>query len=171
VADRASPDDWLEALGVVTQFINCLIRQEQFGGLEDAEFDLVIVSYDGLHADRREEIRRHLDLIMTGALQDRMEVKYAAEIRQRRMEGSRTDRAWKFFEPAPAACGFWPPARSTFMSSGATSTGRSRPRPRLSTARRWLPTTRGGMCCGTRPVTPRWPAGWTTTSSTPRTWQ
>ena len=68
-----------------------------------APFDVVLVPFpyvDRLAEKRREEIRRHLDLITTGALQDRLDARYAAEIRQQRMTGNRTNRAWKFFEPA-----------------------------------------------------------------------
>ena len=90
-------DDWLGALDVVRQFINFLIRQERLGDMEDTEFDLAIASYDALQEKRRGEIRRHLDLIMTGALQDRLDVKYAAEVKRLRMAGDRVNRAWKFF--------------------------------------------------------------------------
>jgi type IV secretory pathway TrbD component len=101
LVDPANQDGWLEALHVITQFINCLVRQERLGDLPDQEFDQVIWAYDRLEDKRREEIRRHLDLIMTGALQDRLEFKYAAEVKQRRMADNRAERAWKFFQPVP----------------------------------------------------------------------
>lgn len=100
LVDPASQDGWLEALDVITQFINCLVK-EDFGKLSDQEFDQVISAYDRLEEKRREEIRRHLDLIMTGALQDRLDAKYAVEVKQRRMDGKRAERAWKFFQPVP----------------------------------------------------------------------
>jgi hypothetical protein len=99
------PDQWLNALSVITKFINCLIRQESSGDLNDEEFDLVIREYDGLQDERREEIRRHLDLIMTGALQDRVDAKYAEEVKERRMAGYRKERAWKFFQAIPTSPG------------------------------------------------------------------
>jgi len=101
LVDPANQDGWLAALNVIAQFINCLIRQESSGDPPDEEFDQVIWAYDRLEEERREEIRRHLDLIMTGALQDRLDAKYAAEVKQRRMAGNRAGRAWKFFQAVP----------------------------------------------------------------------
>jgi hypothetical protein len=100
LVDPANQDGWLEALDVITQFINCLVR-ESFGDLPDQEFDQVISAYGRLEEKRREEIRRHLDLIMTGALQDRLDAKYAVEVKRRRMADNRAERAWKFFQPVP----------------------------------------------------------------------
>jgi pimeloyl-ACP methyl ester carboxylesterase len=100
MSDSGARDGWLAALHVIMMFINCLIRQEGYF-VEDEEFDRVIAAYDSLEESRREEIRRHLDLIMTGALQDRLDSKYAAEASRLRMEGNRAGRAWKFFEADP----------------------------------------------------------------------
>ncbi len=106
--DQETEDEWLSALKVILQFVNCLIQQDR-GSLDDEEFEFVIEDYDHLQKDRREEIRRHLDLIMTGALQDRLDTKYAAEIEQARKAGNRERRAWKFFAPVPE-----PPRLETF---------------------------------------------------------
>ncbi|GAA2165076.1 hypothetical protein [Actinomadura napierensis] len=99
VQDQSDP--WLETLHVITNFINCLIVQEHSGDLTEADLDPAIQDYDNLPEERREEIRRHLGLIMTGALQDQLDVRYAAEATKRRMAGDRTGRAWKFFAPIP----------------------------------------------------------------------
>ncbi|TDD78004.1 hypothetical protein [Actinomadura rubrisoli] len=111
-------DGWIDALNVITQFINCLIRQERSAGVEEAELDLAILEYDRLPEERREEIRRHLDLIMTGALQDQLDAKYAAEAKRRRMAGNRTERAWKFFAPVPE------PPRAVTLAEPEFGTGR-----------------------------------------------
>ncbi|HEU5024678.1 MAG TPA: hypothetical protein VFV01_07110 [Spirillospora sp.] len=101
MVDQRSVDGWLDALQVITAFINCLIQQERTGGLEETELGLATAEFDGLPSARREEIRRHLDLIMTGALQDQLDARYAAEVRRHRMAGDRAERAWKFFAPVP----------------------------------------------------------------------
>lgn len=108
LVDQEIKDDWIPALWVIVQFINCLIEQDR-GTIDDENLELVIQDYDRLQKDRREEIRRHLDLIMTGALQDRLDTKYAAEITQNRMAGDRKIRGWKFFAPIPE-----PPRLETF---------------------------------------------------------
>jgi pimeloyl-ACP methyl ester carboxylesterase len=100
MSDSGAGDAWLAALQVIMMVINCLIQQEGYF-VKDEDFDRVIAAYDRLEQDRREEIRRHLDLIMTGALQDRLDAKYAAEAGRLRMEGNRAGRAWKFFQADP----------------------------------------------------------------------
>ncbi|RKS77128.1 hypothetical protein BZB76_2502 [Actinomadura pelletieri DSM 43383] len=111
-------DGWVEALNVITQFINCLVRQERDGMPADEELDLVTDEYGRLPAERREEIRRHLDLIMTGALQDQLAARDAEEVRRLRMGGDRTERAWKFFAPVPE------PPRAVTLDAPEFGTGR-----------------------------------------------
>lgn len=101
IANESNADEWVAALTVIKEFLNCCI-QYQRGKVGDGDYDELIQAYDDLGQDRREELRRHLDLIMTGALQDQLDVKYAAEIERNRVSGDRAGRAWKFFEATPA---------------------------------------------------------------------
>ena len=64
----------------------------RYGRLDGAELTQVFLAYDALDGKRREEIRRHLDLMMTGTLQDRMEARYAEEVKSLRMDGEREAR-------------------------------------------------------------------------------
>src|SRR3984957_9701662 len=98
MVDTNHRDGWMEALRVVTRFVGCLMYEVQHGRLDGADLTQVFLAYDALDGKRREEIRRHLDLMMTGALQDRMEARYADEVKSLRMDGEREKRAWKFFE-------------------------------------------------------------------------
>lgn len=100
MADSGKRDEWLKALAMIMQLMNCMTRQER-GEIDDDDYDHIVLAFDELGKERREEIRRHLDLIMTGALQDQLDARYAAEIRQNRMSDDRERRAWKFFEPNP----------------------------------------------------------------------
>jgi hypothetical protein len=101
MVDKNRRDGWMEALRVVTQFVSCLIYEVRYSRLDGAKLTQVFLAYDRLDGQRREEIRRHLDLVMTGALQDRMENRYVDEAKSLRMDGEREKRAWKFFEPDP----------------------------------------------------------------------
>jgi hypothetical protein len=101
MTDRQHPDEWAQALYVITRFIDCLVYQDRFGTLDDAQLDQVVSEYDRLKERRQEEIRRHLDLIMTGAVQYRLDASHAAQIEAQRKRGKRASRAWKFFEPDP----------------------------------------------------------------------
>lgn len=100
-ADSKNADEWLAALTVIKEFLNCC-TQYQRGKVRDQDYDGLIQAYDDLGQQRREELRRHLDLIMTGALQDQLDVKYAVEIERNRVSDDRAGRAWKFFEATPA---------------------------------------------------------------------
>lgn len=101
MVDTNRRDGWMAALRVVTRFVGCLMYEVRHGRLDSADLTQVFLAYDALDAKRREEIRRHLDLMMTGALQDRMEARYAEEVKSLRMDGEREKCAWKFFEPDP----------------------------------------------------------------------
>ena len=101
MVDANRRDGWMEALRVITRFVGCLMYEVRYGRLDDADLTQVLLAYDALGGKRREEIRRHLDLMMTGALQDRMEARYAEEVKSLRMDGEREKRVWKFFEPDP----------------------------------------------------------------------
>jgi hypothetical protein len=120
MVDASRRDGWMEALRVVTRFVSCLMSEVLRGGPGDADLTQVFLAYDALDGKRREEIRRHLDLMMTGALQDRMETRYAEEVKSLRMDGEREKRAWKFFEPDPC-----PPILAHLPEPRMSATGRA----------------------------------------------
>jgi hypothetical protein len=95
---------WKTAVGVIYQLIQCLIAQEKRGAADPVEFGAVLTAYNGLADDRRDEIRRHLEMILAGGIQDQLAELDATEVAELRMGGDRRGRAWKFFEadPAPA---------------------------------------------------------------------
>jgi hypothetical protein len=101
LVDPDSPDEWVEALNVITRFVNCLLQQERAGVMNDQDYELSIRLHDALPEDRREELRRHLEFIMTGALQDRLAATDAAKVKEYRMAGDRKNRVGKFFTPDP----------------------------------------------------------------------
>lgn len=120
MVDTNLRDEWMKALRVVTQFVGCLMYEVRHGRLEGADLTPVFLAYDALDGKRREEIRRHLDLMMTGALQDRMEARYAEEVKRLRMDDEREKHAWKFFEPDPC-----PPILVRLPEPRMSATGRA----------------------------------------------
>jgi hypothetical protein len=101
------PDGWAWSLNVIMKLINCLLQQGQpaanYRALHQVNqaFDQVIREYGALPGPRREEIRRHLDQIMAGALQDLLDGAHSQEAARLRLDGGRSRRAWKFFVPVP----------------------------------------------------------------------
>lgn len=101
---RACPDDpWSCALRVVELFVNCLVDQEKRDGELDTElFDRARESYHtDLQEERREEVDRHLCMMLPGAMQDRWDADVAEQVAARRMEHDRRRRVPLFFEPDP----------------------------------------------------------------------
>lgn len=90
------------ALAVVCRLVRCLAEQDSKGKPDPAEFGLTMSEFDRLSAQQREEIRRHLDMILAGGIQDQIESRYTSELSAHRMSSDRRERAWKFFCSDPA---------------------------------------------------------------------
>jgi hypothetical protein len=101
MAARSRADEWSVALGVVASLIQSLAAQEQQSDADTRSFDDALARYGQLRPDRRDEIRRHLEMVLVGGIQDQLELRDAAEVAQRRMANNRRNRVWKFFEPTP----------------------------------------------------------------------
>jgi hypothetical protein len=95
-------DRWRSALAVVYRLVHCLAEQESRGKPDPAEFGRTMSEFDRLPRQQREEIRRHLDMILAGGIQDQIEARYASGLSSLRMSNDRRDRAWKFFIADPA---------------------------------------------------------------------
>ena len=95
------PDPWWDALGVVAELVQSLIAQEQQIDPNPEAFDGALHRYGQLPFARRDEVRRHLEMVLAGGIQDQLEEQDAVEVAQKRMGGDRRHRVWKFFEPQP----------------------------------------------------------------------
>jgi hypothetical protein len=101
LSDKNRTDNWQNALDVVARLVNCLLAEEKTGSHDSAGFDEFLHAYGQLPDVRRDEIRRHLDVILTGSRKDRMDAESADDVRTQRMGKKREERVWKFFEPVP----------------------------------------------------------------------
>jgi hypothetical protein len=95
-------DEWLCALDMVVQLMHCIADHENREHDDFAALGKVLDMYGELPERRRDEIRRHLDMILVGSIEDMIDDQFAGEIQQRRKAGRRTERVPKFFEPPPA---------------------------------------------------------------------
>lgn len=93
-------DPWRQAFDVVIELINC-ISEEEPGSLDDKRMSAALTAYQALPRQRQDEIRRHLEMIMGGWLQDQLEELERDHVKEMRISGHRRDRVWKFFEPDP----------------------------------------------------------------------
>jgi len=107
VAAGLPRDGWREALDVVDMLLRH--AHAEFGdGAVAREFTRARVAFGTLSADRQDEIDRHLDLILSGAVQERLASERKHEVAVERMSGDRAGRAWKFFEAHPREPMEWP---------------------------------------------------------------
>ncbi|WP_225440053.1 hypothetical protein [Amycolatopsis eburnea] len=102
-ARRFPHDGWRTALNVVWELISCVWRQEIGETLDAADLAKALSNFRELPKDRQGEITRHLAMVLGGALQDSLDAEDAQRVREERLQPDRAGRAWKFFEPDPAA--------------------------------------------------------------------
>jgi hypothetical protein len=101
VAETQSADECADAFDVVRRLFNVLVSQEESGTPDPGELTDVLRCYAYLQGDRRDEIRRHLDMVLTGWIQDELDARFAEEVSRQRKANEREQRVWKFFEPDP----------------------------------------------------------------------
>lgn len=99
--DEDGGGQWCCALAVVSRLMRCLAEQDSKGDADPVQFAEVMIDFDALPDERREEIRSHLEMILDGGMQDHLDAQYALQMSSQRMGGDRKYRAWKFFEPDP----------------------------------------------------------------------
>jgi hypothetical protein len=99
-AERHGPDVWSDATLAVLGLLNCFVEQDT-GEADPVKLGRALKTFDALPDARRAEIRRHLEMILAGGIQDRLDAEYAQEICDHRMDNDRRRRALKFFEPDP----------------------------------------------------------------------
>jgi hypothetical protein len=100
---NSAAGDWDAALEVITSLLECLATQEidSSGEPDPIELTAVIDAYALLPDERRIEIARHLDMILGGTLQDRVDRIEAETARRLRVDGGREWRVPLFFEAKP----------------------------------------------------------------------
>jgi hypothetical protein len=103
MARDADADGWTAAVEVIEELLECFSLQVQTGDDDDTyRFDRAFARYERLPDERREEMGRHLALLFSGGLQNRLDRERRRQIEQHRMGCDRRHRAPKFFEPDPA---------------------------------------------------------------------
>lgn len=97
-------DEWWHALEVVWRIVDHLL-----GTGSESTSDSTISEetvrrlVTTLPTDRQDEIRQHLDQVLSGALRDQLSTGRVDRLAKDRMRDDRADRAWLFFEPDPAS--------------------------------------------------------------------
>ncbi|MBE1589309.1 hypothetical protein ACFPOI_35920 [Nonomuraea angiospora] len=93
-------DPWRQAFEVVTELTHC-IAEDDSEPLDDKRMSAAIEAYQALPRERQDEIHRHLEMVMGGWIQDRIEALERDHVKEMRVSGRRRHRVWKFFEPVP----------------------------------------------------------------------
>ncbi|MGH3813383.1 MAG: SixA phosphatase family protein [Pseudonocardiaceae bacterium] len=108
--ERNDPgDEWVIALATITSLIQSLVQQEENPDADPRNFDAAFNLYERLPAARKDEVRRHLEMVLIGGIQDRLEAQDAAVVASKRMENNRRERVGMFFEQKPTPARMLPP--------------------------------------------------------------
>jgi hypothetical protein len=101
----ADDADWAPGLRLIRRFFDYSVDVSingDDGAIENDDLDALAKEFEALPEKQRAQIRRHMDLLLDGAIEDRLHAKDHDELQTTRMANGRTDRAWKFFHPEPA---------------------------------------------------------------------
>ncbi|MET9626972.1 hypothetical protein ABZX92_05870 [Lentzea sp. NPDC006480] len=96
------PGGYREALRVIERLMTYIERQDRAAEPSDEELDGAAADFRDLPQARQDEIARHLDMILDGAVQDELDASIAAIASRRRMDNRRENRVWLYFQPDPA---------------------------------------------------------------------
>ncbi len=99
---RAVADGWRSALDVVVRLVQCLVIEIDDTAEDGSSFYEVMATYQKLPEARRDEVRRHLDMILVGGVQDQIDELDERAVRQQRLAGDRARRSPQFFLPPQA---------------------------------------------------------------------
>jgi len=110
-------DGWCDALDVVNELLR--YAHTEFGnGILIQEFTVTLQMFGALSPVQQDEIDRHLELIITGTVHDRLATHRKYQVAAERMSGNRLWRAWKFFEPHPRPPIKWLPPPIHYAATG-----------------------------------------------------
>jgi hypothetical protein len=106
-------DSWSDAVQVVLALLRT--AHAEFDGAVAGEASRAAEEFGALDADRQNEISLHLNLILNGAAQERLDDKRKKDVANERLSGRRAERVWMFFESDPE------PPRKYLTSSSVRS--------------------------------------------------
>jgi hypothetical protein len=90
-------NDWAEGLRIISRLVDLMISP---GSTADVE--VIVKEFDSLAVKPRDMILQHLEVFLSGALDDQMWERELRGARGEQQANNRKDRAWIFFEPPPA---------------------------------------------------------------------
>ncbi|XVQ11134.1 hypothetical protein ACQP1W_00730 [Spirillospora sp. CA-255316] len=122
LATQGTRDRWSWAAEVVKDLCGCLASVHWEDGTQTSELSRALEARQRLPEQQQDEIRRHLDALVTGGFRQQFELDHAEQIRRRRLNNGREDRVPKFFEPVPhPPLDSTPPAPTLTSLHGITS--------------------------------------------------
>lgn len=94
VVESYADDEWRRALETIFDLLDCLRTRTDAGS--------ALQELTTLPANVRAGIERHLDLVITGGMKDRLWQRSWQRAVDERLAHNRKDRVWAYFEPKPA---------------------------------------------------------------------
>ena len=108
--------DWARGIRLVTRLLTFTMTVgdgQSSGNTQRSHDDLdsLVIQLEALPEYHNIAIRRHMELLLDGAIHDRLHVKERQEVEKARNANARKGRLWKFFEPKPQPPRHYVPAK------------------------------------------------------------
>ena len=101
IAKESPRDSWSDAIDVITGLVDCTAAQEVMENANLEQIAEVMGAFTRLPQKQQQDIAGHLDMILTGTLQDHVEKTDVESAREHRRDNDRERRVPLFFEPEP----------------------------------------------------------------------
>jgi hypothetical protein len=102
-------DAWADGARLIYRLLDSVLPAPQGQTAPTPDLSLLQGQVDDLRVEQRDMIRPHLELFLTGPLQDRSWQVQLERARSRQCSDDRPGRAWMFFQPVPVKVAIPPP--------------------------------------------------------------
>ncbi|PRX50957.1 hypothetical protein B0I33_101109 [Prauserella shujinwangii] len=103
IPDGTEEDEWTASALVIRRIVGAAWYQDGAATRDPALANEILGRIGTLPPERRTELHRHLDMLLSGVTENDLGTDRLRALDSERRRNSRAYRAWKFFEPDPAA--------------------------------------------------------------------
>jgi len=124
---EAGDDAWADGVRLIYRLLDSVfpsLAAKAEPTVAKTDMSLLVKQFDSLGEKQRDMVRPHLELFLTGPLQDEMWQRELTIAQSQQHSGGRLGRAWMFFQPVPAKV-VLPPVRPEWISAAVRLTMRA----------------------------------------------
>jgi len=124
---EAGDDVWADGVRLIYRLLDSVLPSlavKAEPAVAKTDMSLLVKQFDSLGEKQRDMVQPHLELFLTGPLQDEMWQRELTIAQSQQHSGGRLGRAWMFFQPVPAKV-VLPPPRLEWISAAVRLTMRA----------------------------------------------